>query len=928
VDRSAANVSFLLFTHLSHRLNLHVVPDLVAFCDALPPKQGAGALRLLRLTVPCLFRPSLYKSRERIARGASSTVYRCQMPDVGGPRTAVLKVTDLPPLSSDHNTIVDAFHEVAVLEELAGCPWACGIHDYGTDGLHLCLVLHDYPFSLREWRAALPPVAGAGAPGMALFLEVFLEVARAVLRLRERGVVHYDLKCDNVLVLPRGGEFGGGDAGAAPGGASAAGGGAGGSGRATEGGGEGGGGLPFQVVLADFGESRLYRDGEPPRTTRNRGTEFVKSPEMLTVAAASGWAREGVGPETDVWSLGCLLYELVTGDLLFYDADWIRFFIRLTQENQPLFSDASLDRMGPYPGLRDLLSYVLVRDPRRRPSLGEVVARAEATRAALLAPARPPASAEPSHRAQTSDRTASTEAGEAAAAEVAPPDRACASARAAGAAAADRERVHAALAECLRVGLARRGAGAAGGPGAGPKTRPLTAEDVSSLLPRPAWRVGPPSAIAPGFLLGPLESLPSVLQGLPDPGAGPPAGGATRVVLLAPPGVAFGSPLHGLLSAAALQCATAGVPCVRVEVPGTAELPPLWQGRREQVSVALLPMLNAVNLVLRHVSAARGPFPRHPPARPGPGAARPPRDSVVVLWADRAEGDAAAAAVGCLVLSGLSLYQATLAVQRRCLSSALTPEHVQMLGLWEGQVRERAARWRAEGRPVCFCACGASKAALLAPEGRAPAPRGAPGPAGRDGAWLAATDQTVDIDPMSPLAVGGRPGGERGGEGEEGAGRDARPGDWTTYRCAHCGTAVLSVGPRGGAEAGGGELAPRPEPAAPGGARLRGQPLAAHSPAGLSSRGWLERGLGDRVEALQADPEGPEGPPGPAARAAGERGGAAFVPGSSVFGSQLSSASRSRSDLEGAVESLSRRGGGPMAPRAVLLRADSATGGG
>eukprot|EP00908_Phaeocystis_cordata_P012408 Transcript_2339.p2 GENE.Transcript_2339~~Transcript_2339.p2 ORF type:complete len:318 (-),score=151.09 Transcript_2339:24-977(-) len=87
----------------------------------------------------------------------------------------------------------------------------------------------------------------------------------------------------------------------------------------------------------------------------------------------------------DVWSMGCLLYEVLTGEYLFQEDDWTHFYLRVTSERLPLVTDAKLALVPAE--LRepvvDFLQSVLQRDPAKRPSIAEVAARFERLRLQL-----------------------------------------------------------------------------------------------------------------------------------------------------------------------------------------------------------------------------------------------------------------------------------------------------------------------------------------------------------------------------------------------------------------------------------------------------------------------------------------------------------------------------------------------------------------
>ncbi|KAI0049380.1 Pkinase-domain-containing protein [Auriscalpium vulgare] len=100
---------------------------------------------------------------------------------------------------------------------------------------------------------------------------MFGQICLAVHYLHDQGIVHRDLKLENVLLDER-----------------------------------------CRVKLGDFGFTREFERGSFLETFC--GTTGYASPEMLE-------GRRYLGPEVDVWSLGVILYTLLTGTLPFDDDD-------------------------------------------------------------------------------------------------------------------------------------------------------------------------------------------------------------------------------------------------------------------------------------------------------------------------------------------------------------------------------------------------------------------------------------------------------------------------------------------------------------------------------------------------------------------------------------------------------------------------------
>ena len=201
-----------------------------------------------------------YRIDELIGRGGMGIVYRAY--DLRLKRTVALKLM-APELALDER-FRERFSRETELAMSLEHPNVVPIHDAGDiDGRLYLAMRHVEGTDLR----ALLHAEGALDPARAL--AICSRVAKALDAAHANGLVHRDVKPSNVLL------------------------------DASE-----------HVYLADFGLTRrLDEQGGPAGEGRSVGTPAYLAPEQIE--------GESVDGRADVYSLGCLLYECLTGEAPF-----------------------------------------------------------------------------------------------------------------------------------------------------------------------------------------------------------------------------------------------------------------------------------------------------------------------------------------------------------------------------------------------------------------------------------------------------------------------------------------------------------------------------------------------------------------------------------------------------------------------------------
>jgi eukaryotic-like serine/threonine-protein kinase len=214
-----------------------------------PPDQGSDPLGLVGRTV------SHFRILEPLGTGGMGVVYRAEDTNLARPVALKFPLSERRLHRSDRDRFLREARTAAALDH----PNLCGIYEAGeTDEGHLFIAM-----ALYQGETLKDRIARDGPLPISESIGIATQIARGLAAIHAAGIVHRDMKAANVMLLPDG-----------------------------------------SVRILDFGLAKVV-DVALTASRATLGTIAYMAPEQVRGQPIDG--------RTDLWALGVLLFEMLTG---------------------------------------------------------------------------------------------------------------------------------------------------------------------------------------------------------------------------------------------------------------------------------------------------------------------------------------------------------------------------------------------------------------------------------------------------------------------------------------------------------------------------------------------------------------------------------------------------------------------------------------
>jgi serine/threonine protein kinase/Flp pilus assembly protein TadD len=257
-----------------------------------------------------------YRITDKLGEGGMGVVYRAQ--DTRLDRTVAVKF--LPQQLSASGETKERFLREAKAAAALNHPNIMGVHEINEHDGSLFLVMEYLEGeTLKKHLAAVK--SGSGIP-VSKAIEWAVEVAKGLRAAHEKQIVHRDIKPENIMITSDG-----------------------------------------RIKIMDFGVAKLSNTQGLTRTGSSMGTLSYMAPEQAQGIPADHRA--------DLWSLGVVFYEMLTGDVPFKAEHEAALLYLINHEDPP--APSAFDRKIPH-AVDQLVMRMMTRDRELRfQSAGEAI---------------------------------------------------------------------------------------------------------------------------------------------------------------------------------------------------------------------------------------------------------------------------------------------------------------------------------------------------------------------------------------------------------------------------------------------------------------------------------------------------------------------------------------------------------------------------